>query len=1015
MGRRKGGARRLPICLTLIVVHLFSFAQPRTSLIETLEAAVPWADSLLATLSTREKIGQLMMVAAYSNRSNAHVAEITDLVALQKVGGIIFFQGAAVKQAELTNHYQSLSKIPLLVGMDAEWGVGMRLDSVPNFPFQIALGALQDDSLIYRMGVEIAGQFKRLGMHVNFAPVADVNSNPENPVINARSFGEDPQAVARKSVAYANGLQDNGIIACAKHFPGHGNTDKDSHSELPTLHSSRRTFEQVDLFPFKKLIDSGIGSIMVGHLSVPRLDASGQMSSLSEKLSGKLLRQKLDFKGLLFSDGMQMQAVSQRYSYTEANLKALLAGSDMLVYPLNVEPSIDLIKDAVDSGVFPVELLNQKCLRVLKAKYWLGLSSGSRPVDVANLNRQLYPQSAQHLRTQLVESAMTIAADKNDFLPIKCLDTLRIAYIEVSKNNRSSTFLKVARRYAPVDLYRVDQTNAADYDSLMQEKLQGYNLVLVGYMDINQRAPQRSFDMDRSFCRWLTQLAASKRTVLILYANPYVMPKTGSSKVFESVLLAYNNENEYQRAAAHALFGANPVLGKSPVTVPKYIKMGEGIQKPTRIRLKYGTPQEINIDTKRMATVDTMALNAINMQVFPGCQVLAAHKGVIFYHKAFGYHTYQNETRVALSDLYDVASVTKITATLPVIMKMEESKTVGLGDKIEKYVAFDKSSDKGELAVRDILLHQSGLKAWLPIHVAFMHPVFANQPLLSVSQSETHPFKLYSHTYLNKFHTLDTAFFSAERSPEYPLSVADSIYAHSAIREKIYQLIDNSPLLEKRYRYSDLGFYYMQRVIENVSGKGLDVMADSLFYRPLGMKATTYLPLQKFDRTRIVPTEWEYSFRHQLIHGYVHDHGAATMGGVAGHAGLFSTAYDMAKIMQMFLWRGSYGGTQLLKPETVGKFTERSAAGNRRGLGFDKPEPDAQKTSPVCPEASPESFGHSGFTGTMVWVDPQRELVYVFLSNRVYPDSNNNLITVTGIRTNILREFILAIDEAKTE
>ncbi|MDR1417330.1 MAG: serine hydrolase, partial [Prevotellaceae bacterium] len=1003
----RGLAIKLPICLTLaFTIHVLVLAQPRTSLIKTLEMPEPWADSLLATLSTREKIGQLMMVAAYSNKSgSAHVAEIADLVARQKVGGIIFFQGTAAKQAELTNYYQSLSTIPLLIGMDAEWGVGMRLDSVPNFPFQIALGALQNDSLIYRMGVEIAKQFKQLGMHINFAPVADVNSNPENPVINARSFGEDPQAVARKCVAYTNGLQDNGVIACAKHFPGHGNTDKDSHSELPTLHSSRRTFEQVDLFPFRKLIDNGIGSVMVGHLSVPRLDASGQMSSLSQKLSGNLLRKKLNFKGLLFSDGMQMQAVSQRYSYTEANLKALLAGSDMLIYPLNVELSIDLIEEAVNSGLFPVELLNQKCLRVLKAKRWLGLSGGSQPVDVANLSRRLFPQSAQRLRAQLIESAITIAADKNSFLPIKRLDTLRIAYIEVSKNNRNNTFLRVARRYASLNLYKVDQTNPADYDSLMQ-KLHDYNLVIVGYMDINQRAPQRNFDLDKSFCRWLTQLAMSKRTVLALYANPYVMPKIDSSQKFESVLLAYNNESEYQRAAAHALFGANPVLGKSSVAVPKYIKVGEGVQKPARTRLKYGTPLELSIAPERLTAVDSMALNAISMQAFPGCQVLAAHKGVIFYHKAFGYHTYRNEDRVALSDLYDMASVTKITATLPVIMKMEENKDIGLNDMIGKYIALDQSSDKAKLVVRDILLHQSGLKAWIPIHVAFLRPVFADQPLLSVSQSETHPFKLYSHTYLNKFHTLDTAFFSSECRPDYPFPVADSIYAHSAIREKVYQLIDNSPLLENRYRYSDLGFYYMQRVIESVSGKGLDVMADSLFYSPLGMKSTAYFPLQKFDRTRIAPTEWEYSFRRQLIHGYVHDHGAATVGGVAGHAGLFSTTYDMAKMMQMFLWRGSYGGTQLLKPETVDKFTSRSAAGNRRGLGFDKPELNPQKASPVCPEASPESFGHSGFTGTFVWVDPQRELVYIFLSNRVHPDSNNNLITTTGIRTNMLREFI---------
>ncbi|MDR3366788.1 MAG: serine hydrolase, partial [Prevotellaceae bacterium] len=705
---------RLPVCFLLaLATPLFSLAQPRTSLIETLEAPVPWADSILATLSVREKIAQLMMVAAYSTKTNRpnsalHVAEITDLVARQKVGGIIFFQGTPSRQAELTTYYQSIAHLPLLVGMDAEWGVGMRLDSVPNFPFQIALGAIKDDSLIYRMGAEVAGQFRQLGMHVNFAPVADVNSDPDNPVINVRSFGQNPQAVARKCIAYANGMQDNGVIACAKHFPGHGNTDKDSHSELPTLHSSRRTLERVDLFPFKKLIGNGIGGIMVGHLSVPTIDASMQMSSLSKRLSDGLLREELNFKGLIFSDGMQMKAVLQRYTYTEANLKALLAGSDMLIYPLSVEQSIDTIESAVNSGLFPMELLDQKCLRVLKTKYWLGLSENRPSVNSVGLGKRLFPPSAQRLRAQLIESSITIAADKNDFLPLKRLDTLRIAYVEVSKSNRHSTFLRVAHRYTTLDLYRVDQTKPADYDSLAQ-KLQTYNLVLVGYMDINQRAPQRSFDMDRSFCRWLTQLAESKRTVLVLYANPYAISKLGNPKVFESVMLAYNSEEEYQRAAAHALFGANPVAGQSSVAVPKYIKVGDGAQKPERTRLKYGSPSEVGISQGRMAVVDSMILDAIRQQAFPGCQVLAAHKGVIFYYKAFGYHTYQNETPVTIATLYDVASITKVAATLPVIMKMEEENSIGLGDQLGKYVPLGSANSKSKLTLRDLLLHQSGL------------------------------------------------------------------------------------------------------------------------------------------------------------------------------------------------------------------------------------------------------------------------------------------------------------------
>jgi CubicO group peptidase (beta-lactamase class C family) len=363
------------------------------------------------------------------------------------------------------------------------------------------------------------------------------------------------------------------------------------------------------------------------------------------------------------------------------------------------------------------------------------------------------------------------------------------------------------------------------------------------------------------------------------------------------------------------------------------------------------------------------------------------------------------------SDLYDVASVTKVTATLPVVMKMVDDRDIKLNDQLGRHVKLDKRSNKGKLLLRDVLLHQSGLKAWIPVHVGFMQPVFPNQPLLNAAQSETHPFKLYAHTYLNKYHRLDTALFKTAPAPGYPYAVAEGIYAHESIKERTYQMIDETELQDKRYRYSDLGFYYLQRVVEGRSGVRLDTLADSLFYKKLGMTRTTFLPLQKFSREQVAPTEWEYPFRHQLVHGYVHDHGAATVGGVAGHAGIFSNANDMAKMMQMYLWQGYYGGEQLIDKRVVRAFTQgQGVEGNRRGLGFDKPEPNPQKPNPVCSEASLESFGHSGFTGTLVWVDPQRELVFVFLSNRVHPDYNNNLITTTNVRTDILREFIMAVD-----
>ncbi|MDR3329235.1 MAG: serine hydrolase, partial [Prevotellaceae bacterium] len=689
-------------------------------------------------------------------------------------------------------------------------------------------------------------------------------------------------------------------------------------------------------------------------------------------------------------------------------LRALLAGNDVLVFPTNVSGCIDTIALAVGSGQFPAELLDEKCLRVLKVKYWAGLSSKVKPFTSSGSAHLLNSPSMKQLRVQITEASMTIASDKNSFLPIKRLDTLRIAYLEVSKNNKANTFYHTARSYTALTKYTIDPSKT-DYSQLTA-KLQGYNLIIVGYMEINQRLPQHNFSLDSTFCKWLTQLAASKRTVLTLYANPYVMPKVGDYRLFESVLLAYSSSPEAQQAAAQALFGGIPVTGKSAVTVPQFIATGEGVQRE-RTRLKYGTPEELYIAPERLTAIDSLVQHAIEAHAFPGCQVLAAHKGVVFYQKAFGHHTYEQETSVSLSHIYDVASVTKMAATLPVIMKMVEDKSIHLNDPLGKHITLKAHSNKSSLALRDILLHQSGLKAWIPVAVPFLQSTFPEQALISAEQSESYPFKLYANTYLNKFHSLaPEVFTSTDSLPDYPYAVAHDIYAHRSIREKVYQQIDDTELQDKRYRYSDLGFYYLQRLIEEKTGSSLAHMADSLFYKPLGMASTGYLPLQKFNLNQIAPTEWEYPFRRQLIHGYVHDQGAATVGGVAGHAGLFSTANDLAKLMQMFLWHGSYGGVQLLKPETVNEFTKAHAKGNRRGLGFDKPEPNPHKASPVCKEASLEGYGHSGFTGTFVWVDPQRELVYVFLSNRVHPDANNALITTLNLRSNILRELINAID-----
>lgn len=984
-------------------------AQVKPSLIESLNKPNTWADSILQTLTIKEKVAQLFMVSAYSNKDASHVLEIADLINKYGIGGITFFQGNPVKQGEQTNFYQALSKIPLIIGMDAEWGVGMRLDSVMNFPYQIALGATQEDHLIYEMGKEVANQFNALEMHVNFAPVVDINNNPDNPVINVRSFGQDKESVARKSLAYMKGMQDNGIIACAKHFPGHGNTDKDSHHEVPTISGSKRELNSIELYPFKRLIREGIGGVMVGHLSVPSIDKSKQPASLSPLIATNLLRKDLKFRGLTFTDGMQMRAISSNYSAPEANLLALLAGNDILVFPVEIEASIDTITSAVESGRFPEKLLNEKCLRVLKAKHWLELNKRKNRVDIDSIYERLNTQSARQVRAKLVESAIVIAFDNKKIIPLKNIDTLKIAYIEVG-NNKSDGFYSNASRYASIDKFIVNQADSASYMGVL-DTLKNYNLVIVGYLDIDQRRPQRNFGMDSIFCSYLAQVAGKIPTIMSLFASPYTMAKLVNLKQYASVVIAHNSGADYQKAAAEAIFGAIPVIGKTSVAVPGIIALNSGIEKKQRVRLKYGNPEELDIPNHYINTVDSIITSAIQNQAMPGCQVLAAHNGVIFYNKSFGYHTYDNTQPVQLTDLYDIASITKVVATLPIIMKMVENKQINLNDQLGKHIP-NLPEDKQKLVIKDILLHQSGLKPWLPLHVSFLQSTFSAQPLLSITQTDSHPFKIYENTYINKFHTLDTTLFRKEQSSNFPLSVASGIFASKDVKYKTYEIIDGSEMLDKQYRYSDLGYYYLQRIIEKDSSSSLDIIARNNLYKPLEMKNTSFLPLQQFEKERIIPTEWEYPFRHQLIQGYVHDHGAAIIGGVAGHAGVFSTSNDLAKIMQMFLWKGAYGGQQIVSPSMVETFTKSHNNGNRRGLGFDKPEPDEKKASPVCAEASLCSFGHSGFTGTLVWVDPTHQLVYIFLSNRVCPDATNNTLAKTNIRTDLLKVFINAIDEA---
>jgi beta-glucosidase-like glycosyl hydrolase/CubicO group peptidase (beta-lactamase class C family) len=979
------------------------FSQPDTMRRER------WVDSVYQSLTLRERIAQLFMVAAYSNRDQKHVDETTNLVKVERVGGLIFFQGGPVRQVMLTNRYQSMARVPLLISMDAEWGLGMRLDSTVSYPRQMMMAAASDQSLVYQMAADLARQLKRLGVHINFAPVVDINSNPLNPVINTRSFGEDRETITQHGLAYMRGLQENGIIACAKHFPGHGDTYLDSHYALPTVLHDGKRLDSLELYPFKRLIKEGVNGVMVGHLRIPSLEPDTSLaSSISPSIVQKLLIDSLKFAGLIFTDAMNMKGVADRFDPVKLNILALRAGNDIILCPDKVKESISKLEELVARGEFPEAEINRRCRKVLVSKYYAGLSK-RKPIEVLNLMEDLNRPSSDALKRKIIGNAITILNNKG-VIPVKNLDTLRIAYVEIGYD-KGNAFREQMELYAPVTTYSINPTSPAnEFDSLMNY-LDPYNLIIVGYHATDTRY-NRNYGVTPEAANFLFDLSFRKSVILDIFGNPYTSNRLLNLPALAGFIVSFDNSPVTQSLSAQIIFGGLAMRGKLPVSINGHYPIGSGLVGGEQIRLRYAIPEEIGIDSKLLNRVDSIALDAIAKQVAPGMQILAARDGVVFYHKCFGSFTYNNQNPVDPRVLYDVASLTKVTATLPMVMSLTENGSISVEASLGDYLNLRKYPDKAKLKLKDILTHQSGLAPWIPFYLSTLTTLIPGKPLTSETFSPEYPFVFNEKTYLHRHSVPSPELYQSVSSDRFPNQVANNLYSSQAIGDTIFKRINNSKLRDAgKYRYSDLGFLYLQRVVETISGQSLNELSQGLLYKRMGMNYTTYLPLQQFDRDRIVPTENDLAFRKQLVWGYVHDPAAAMLGGVAGHAGIFSTANDLAKLMQMYLQKGEYGGVRYFKPETVELFTSRPSGnnGNRRGLGFDKPETQPNAASPVCPLASPQSFGHSGFTGTMVWADPANGLVYVFLSNRVYPDASNSKLVEMNIRTRIQEIFYKAV------
>ncbi len=965
---------------------LFQLAQAQEDTTKTPEflkyTHSSWVDSIMKSMTPNERIGQLIWVSAYSNRGPEHRENILQTIEEWNIGGLVFFQGDPVTQVTLMNEYQEASKVPLMGAIDAEWGLGMRLDNTISFPYQMALGAIQNDDLIYEMGLEMAHQIKRVGLHLNFAPVADVNNNPDNPVINYRSFGEDKYKVAKKSIAYMRGMQDGGLITTAKHFPGHGDTNTDSHYDLPQINHDLKRLHDLELYPFKELINAGINGMMVAHLNIPALDPSGEPSTLSKAIITDLLQEQLGFKGLIVTDAMEMKGVTKGNQPGVVDKKAVLAGNDVLELVQDVAKAVTEIKNAVDKGIISQKTVDARVRKILAAKQWVNLHQ-YQPIPLANLLEDINNPKALLLERKLTEASLTVLNNKENTLPLKRLDTLKIMSISIGADKKTK-FQETLNLYQEMDHYTLPTEANQEEVAAIQKAFPQYNVILVGVHD-NSLRPRNNIPFSESVQGFIKTLPYNK-TVVAYFKNPYSIDKLPNLENAKGLIATYQDSPSAQDLAAQLIFGGVGANGKLPVGIGKKYKAGDGLSVEGGIRLKYTLPEDAGMDSKTLYQgVDSLMNQAINAKATPGAQILVAKNGKVVLHKAYGHQKYNDTTKVQLGDLYDLASVTKISSALPAIMKLYDEGKFDLDKGIADYLRYFKNSNKADANFREILAHQAKFT----------------------------PYITYWKNTLRKNGSYKWSTIKKDSSARFPIKIGTNMWLHRNYQKKIFKAIKKSPLLEKEeYKYSGLLFMLLPTIIEEITQEDYVDYVNQNFYDKLGATTLTHNPNQKFDSQRIVPTEHDFLFRHRPVHGTVHDEGAAMMGGISANAGLFSNANDLAKLMQMYLNGGTYGGDQFISESTLKEFTKTQFPenNNHRGLGFNKPFLKyLGENSSTAKDASSDSFGHTGFTGIMAWVDPQEELLYLFLSNRVLPTRENTTLYKLNTRTNIQQVLYDAI------
>lgn len=933
-----------------------------------------WVDSVLHKLGRREKAAQLFMVQA--NSSPASAAAAYDLVK-DGVGGIYIIDGGPVRHANLVNKLQAAAECPLLVCMSAEWGAGHTLDSVASLPKAMVMAAQPSDSLIVQWAQAIARQLHDLGVHINFAPNADSEIFSGDYL---RYFSDQDSSVGRRAAVFVKALQQAGIMAVAKHLPRRWSTERPLPDSMIVLNLGR--IDTTTLLPFQRIIKAGIGGIATDYMHFSLQHERGIVpASVSQAFVSDVLRKMLGFQGMVFSDAKVIQQRMGKVRAGEAELLAFQSGAD-IIFAVNATSGIKKVVKEARRNPILAKQLDESVKKILQTKYDAGLNRHTT-VNTDNLVRKLHDPEYQRITDVVSTSAITVVQNRDSLLPVRTIEDrefislmvgpsteLRHAQPGSSGTERTvNDFERFLNKYAPFTSYHIKQ--AADTSHV---QIKPGAILVVG---INRHAGT----LEKNLNGWLNRMGMKNPSTLVHFGNPAALKNYAS---FNSLIAAYTDEDGMPSAAAQVIFGGIAANGKLPITVGDWVN-GTSMQTSGMGRLSYGTPESVGVSSRVLKKIRSIMEEAIASGATPGCQTMVIKDGKVIYSESAGYLTYEKKQPVTEETIYDLASVTKISATLQTVLFMHDRGLIDINKKASVYLPELKTSNKADFTLKDILTHQAGLWPFLP---------FWTQTL--------------------KDSQWMTEYYNDSLSTDYPFPVSENLYASKSMKDSLWQWIvkarirDKPPRTPYDYRYSDMGFYILQHLAEKLLNQPMEDFLAQNLYDPLGAYTTGYLPLQRFSKERIAPTEQDTLFRKSLLVGYVHDQGAAMHGGIAGHAGLFSTANDLAKIGQMWLQKGTYGGVRFFKPETIELFSTQQYSDSRRGLGWDKPMP-SDWTSPTAFYSSTKTFGHTGFTGTCIWVDPTFNLVYVFLSNRVMPDMNNNKLLSSNIRPRIQQVIYEAI------